>query len=445
MGAVDVAGAAAAFGFDGALAPGLHFADQHVEAVVRPDPKETARRAAAGLGALDGHYHLVEALAGLPLGEPVPWAELDRTAQRELAGAPPGVVAATATHVERLWRPAVQVVGVLAVTGDWRLGIQRAGLLGGHAPGGVVLLRRPRRPGPVLERAGRFGLGVAVPGARGGWELLRPPTPIHPVELGPRHWRFLEAAYAAWRRAADQAPPSPAAQRLRARRDLAAQQLAGAAAALGFAGQLVEGVRLAGTSCAATVLPDDAELARRAAAGLGALHPYRHYQLFEVLAVLPHAEPVAWDDLDADAHAELAGAPPGVIDRVGGTHVVRLWRPAVRVTGVLVLADRARQGLAQVSLFAAHAPRGLAAVRRPRPATLAAAAQLGIGVAAFDDRGGWRQLLAPAARHGRTLDGSHWRFLEAVAAALLRQQATAGHGRRGQPFPPDRPHHCGGR
>jgi hypothetical protein len=430
---VKIAAAAKALGFGGQVAAGLEFAGVRVDAVVQPDTQELARRAMAGLGVLDDHYHLVEALAALPLGKPVPWADLDLRSRLELDVAPPGVVQATSTHVERLWRPAVHVVGVLAVTSDWRQGINRVGLLGRHAPGGIALLRPPRLTGPLLARAGRFGLGVVTLDEHGRWELLRPATPIHRIDPGARHWRFLEAALAAWRRTS--APARPAAQQLAARRELANHEVAAAAAALGFQGHLAPEVHDAGTTCTAVAVPDEAELARRAAVGLGALHPSRHYQLFQVLAVLPLGEPVPWADLDPDARAELDVAPPGVVHATS-THVQRLWRPAVRVTGVLTVTDRTRQGLAQVSLFAAQAPRGLAAVRRPRPANLDLAARLGIGVVTLDDHGRWQRLLAPAARHGTTLDGIHWRFLEAVTAALLRQPP---HGDPARPPSPDQP------
>jgi hypothetical protein len=432
---VDATAAAAALGFGGEIAAGLRFAGVRVDALVRPDEQELTRRAMVSLGVLDDHYHLMEALAALPLGEPVPWTDLDLRGRLELDVAPPGVVRATSTHVERVWRPAVQVTGVIAVTSDWRQGIDRVGLLGGHAPGGIVLLRPPRRTGPLLARAGRFGLGVVALDQRGRWELLRPATPIHRIDPGARHWRFLEAAYAAWRQTTTSA--GPAAQRLAARRELANHDVAAAAAALGFQGHLVPDVHDAGTTCTAVAVLDDTELTRRAAAGLGALHPYRHYQLFQVLAVLPLGEPVPWADLDPDARGELEVAPPGVV-RATGTHVERLWRPAVQVTGVLAVTDRTRQGLAQVSLFAAQAPRGLAAVRRPRPANLELAARLGIGVVTLDEHGGWQRLLTPAARHGTTLDGIHWRFLEAVTAALLRQQP---HGDPTRPPSPDQPPH----
>jgi hypothetical protein len=232
-------------------------------------------------------------------------------------------------------------------------------------------------------------------------------------------------------------PPGAPALRFALRRWLAIGEVASAAAALGFEGDLVPDVHDVGSACTAVAVPDDAELTRRAATGLGALHPSRHYQLFQVLAVLPLGEPVPWADLDPDARGELDVAPPGVV-RATSTHVERLWRPAVQVTGVLVVTDRTRQGLAQVSLFAAQAPRGLVAVRRPRPVNLDLAARLGIGVVTLDEHGGWQRLLTPAARHGTTLDGSHWRFLEAVTAALLRQQL---HGDPIRPPSPDQPPH----
>jgi hypothetical protein len=187
-----------------------------------------------------------------------------------------------------------------------------------------------------------------------------------------------------------------------------------AAAAFGFAGELVADVRWAGACCTAAVLVDVEEVARRSATGLGVLHPYRHRRLFEVLFELPLGAPVRWADLDPVRATELDVAPAGVACRTPET-VERLWRPAVTVTGVLTIASSTTQGLHRVGILAAHAPRGLATRRRPRAAALERATRFGIGVAVPDGRTGWEVLVAPG-RNRLAPSARHWRFLELVYA-----------------------------
>jgi hypothetical protein len=447
MAAVNLTDAAALLGFDGQVVAGVRFVGVRVAAVVQPDHQEITRRAAAGLGILDAveDYDLVDALAGLPAQHPVPWAEVDLAARIELDCAPPGVVHATSTHVRRLWRPAVQVTGVLVVARDWQVGIYQAGAIPAEVPRALALLRHPRhRPGRLLQAAGQEGLGVLVD-EDGRWRrLLAPaaPLPATPATPAPplaaaQYWRFLDAAHDAYRAA----PPTPSrrSQQQAARRVRLLAGVDQAARTLGFHGHLVPDVRFAATGCTAVVTPDEAELTRRAAAGGGVLAPYRHYQLFEALAALPDGVAVRWADLEPGTATELDCAPSWVVHRTS-THVRRRWRPAVRVPGVLVASDRTMQALSQVSWFAPDAPRGLVALRRPRPATLAKAARFGIGVVAPTAADRWELLVAPSTAFLRSPGPRHWRFLEAVTAALLRQRHPAGsHGgyldAGGQPDP----------
>lgn len=184
------------------------------------------------------------------------------------------------------------------------------------------------------------------------------------------------------------------------------------AAAFGFAGELVPGIRWAGSDCTAVVRLDHAEIARREAAGLGVLEHARHYQLVEVLFELPLGIPVPWADLDPVRAAELDGAPAGVVCRTAEA-VERLWRPALTITGLLTIADNTRQGLRRVGILAPDAPRAVATRRRPRRATRARAEQLGIGVAVTDNEGRWQVLVAPH-RHLVSPGPRHWRLLELV-------------------------------
>jgi hypothetical protein len=421
MSGVDRAAAAVLLGLDEQLVD-MRLFGVRLTAVVQPDEREIRRRAPAGLGVLDdvAFFDLLEVLSGLPLGCPVPWAELDPDAQVELDCAPAGVVDVTPTHVRRVWQPAVKVTGLLAVARDWRVGLYQARLVAAELPSAVALTSWPRRPGAMLAAAHQAGVGVVAVGDDGRWRRLLPSAGGRPAGSCARRWQMLEAVYDAYR--TPRPPPDPRRRQRAARRARLLGRLPDAARVLGFDGQLVAGVRFAATTCTAVVTLDAAELARRAAAGLGALDPYRHHGLFEALAVLPAGIPVDRDELEPATAVELLGAPPGVVGW-SGRHVTRLWRPAVQVTGVLVASEQTMSGLSRASWFVADAPRGLVALRRPRPATLAKAARLGIGVVApCDGPGGWELLVPPAVDRQRALGPRHWRFLEAVTAALLRQQ-----------------------
>jgi hypothetical protein len=127
---------------------------------------------------------------------PVPWADLDPVRAAELDGAPAGVVCRTAETVERLWRPALTVTGLLTVANTTMQGLRRVGILAPDGPRGVATRQRPRQA--TRARAEQLGIGVAVAGGQGAWQVLQAPRP-HLVSPSPRHWRFLELVYALWR------------------------------------------------------------------------------------------------------------------------------------------------------------------------------------------------------------------------------------------------------
>jgi hypothetical protein len=193
--------AAAVLGFAGDLVPGVRFATSTVTAVVRFDLAEVARREHAGVGAVT-QYRLIEALAALPLEWPVPWADLDPIVAAVLDQGPPGIVRRTPRFVERVWRPAVAVTGVFTSATDWRRGLEAVGVFGPDAPRGLVLRVRPRDHDELLAAAERFGIGIVAPDCHGEWQRLVDPARVHAGDPGPRHWRFLEAVYAASLRSA---------------------------------------------------------------------------------------------------------------------------------------------------------------------------------------------------------------------------------------------------
>ena len=124
--------------------------------------------------------------------------------------------------------------------------------------------------------------------------------------------------------------------------------------------------------------------------------------------------PVPRDELDPVTIRLLGTAPPGVVEDTG-TAVIRRWRPAVTITGILLVTGRQwREGLQNVSLFAPDAPRGLVLRQPPRDeqAVREEAQQLGIGVIAPDANAGWQLLVEPLRDKTYDLGPRHWRLLE---------------------------------
>jgi hypothetical protein len=200
------------------------------------------------------------------------------------------------------------------------------------------------------------------------------------------------------------------------------RNVAGAVELLGFTGELVPDVQYAASTCAVVVQLDTEEVQRREAAGLGALASTgRHLRLLETLFDLPFDEPVPWSAISPLAQVELDCAPAGVLEH-GPHRVMRLWRPAVTVSGVVVVAhDNSRRGLRRVGLHA-WLPRGLVTMRRPRPSSMLPfeAAQFGIGLVVPQRPAGWELLLAPQAPRRRRFCLQQWQFLEEVYAAWRR-------------------------
>ncbi len=196
---MDETQAARLFGFGGELVPGVRFASVSVTAVARIDRAEVQRRQAVGLGAVTDH-ELSQVLAQLPLDWPVPCADLDPVTLRILAAAPAGIVELTATSVTRRWRPALTVTGVLLTSRDWQAGLRNVSLFAPDAPRGVLLTRPPHNVEAVTNRAREREIGVISADPVETWRMLVEPRHEPAYAPGPRHWRFLETTYLAWRR-----------------------------------------------------------------------------------------------------------------------------------------------------------------------------------------------------------------------------------------------------
>jgi hypothetical protein len=174
-------------------------------------------------------------------------------------------------------------------------------------------------------------------------------------------------------------------------------------------------VELFGRNTHVRIRVNDAELDRRAAAGVGAV---TEHAVLEVLASLPADEWFDWSMLLRREQRLLRAAPTGVIERDSAS-TRRLLRPALTVEDVVVNARDARVGLEAASRFAPYAQR---VVRLPAGAidevTMLDAALYGIGVVTGhgDDA---REIVAPAPFVVQRWGWAQWLFTEQVLKQLL--------------------------
>lgn len=173
-----------------------------VLAISNIDHDEARRRAAAGLGAVVDRP-LLETLGGLPLGEPIPWDDVDPLTQVELDSAPAGCVESNPHTVTRLLTavldPAMFVAGF-----DGIRSVRQISLFAADARRLLVGGRRPSSA--VTEVLRRCGIGFAV---RSGdkLDLIERPTACQ-IAPGPRRWFVQERLW-------DSSPQLMAAQALR--------------------------------------------------------------------------------------------------------------------------------------------------------------------------------------------------------------------------------------
>ncbi|WP_420158091.1 hypothetical protein [Nocardiopsis sp. CNT-189] len=161
----------------------------------RPDRAELRRRREAGqppilrLGAL-------EALMGLPLGEPVPEASLAGRERALLRTAPPGAVARDAGRVVRLAAVPLRVELAVATGPTWRAALARAARFAPFCARVALADRPPRDAASAAAEADYYGVGLAV---RDGSETvpLVPPEPFRPRRHSALKWKFAERVLAA--------------------------------------------------------------------------------------------------------------------------------------------------------------------------------------------------------------------------------------------------------
>jgi hypothetical protein len=176
------------------IAGGARVAGAAGDALVLPDPVEHERRTRAGLGGVTSLV-LLDTLMNLPLGMPVPAADLDVLARAHLARVPGGVIELREAQITRVLTPPLTVVAVLVRARDWRRGVTRASCFAPFAQR-VLLLDREPKP-ELLWEASVFGVGVWVDTADGAMREVCPPAPFVRRYWKPAGWRFAERAYAA--------------------------------------------------------------------------------------------------------------------------------------------------------------------------------------------------------------------------------------------------------
>lgn len=171
---------------------------------------EVARRISDGPapGALD--WRQLGALSLLPYGVPIPWIEVDRDTRLLIDGLPSGAVIASERHVERRWRPALELRAISSTSATPYPALDDISMFAAVAPRILTLTVAPRDAAVVAYRAAHHGVAVLVEIGDEVQMLAGPPS-IDKVRDDARRWEFAEIAYAALQDAATAAPPSMAA------------------------------------------------------------------------------------------------------------------------------------------------------------------------------------------------------------------------------------------
>ena len=178
--------------------------------------------------------------------------------------------------------------------------------------------------------------------------------------------------------------------------------------------QSAAGVMLLGVRVTAHAAVNLAEHHRREAAGMAAvIDPALLDRLLNLPAGVPVIDPAGW--------AEMAGQPPGILERdPDGVSVTRRLEAPLSIADVVVHAAAGRElrAVQDASLFAGFTRRWVAADRVP-DAVLLEAKLCGVGILAAGD-----QVVLPAAKPaGLTRDGWSWLLEEKVYRRWLGEHA----------------------
>ena len=180
--------------------------------------------------------------------------------------------------------------------------------------------------------------------------------------------------------------------------------------------QSAAGVMLLGVRVTAYADVNLAEHQRRAAAGMAAvIDPGLLDRLLDLPAGVPVIDPAGW--------AELAGQPPGILERDSdGVSITRRLESPLSIADVVVQAAAGRElrAVQDASLFAGFTRRWVAAGRVP-DAVLLEAKLCGVGILAAG-----AQVVLPAAEPtALTRNGWSWLLEEKVYRRWLGERARA--------------------
>ena len=190
--------------------------------------------------------------------------------------------------------------------------------------------------------------------------------------------------------------------------------------------QSAAGVMLLGVRVTAYADVNLAEHQRRAAAGMAAvIDPGLLDRLLDLPADVPVIDPAGW--------AELAGQPPGILERDSdGVSITRRLESPLSIADVVVQAAAGRElrAVQDASLFAGFTRRWVAADRVP-DAVLLEAKLWGVGILAAG-----HEVLLPAAKPvALTRDGWSWLLEEKVYRRWLRGRPGVRPGVRAEVKP----------
>ena len=180
---------AAAFGFEGLLLERVSLADRLVDVVVEIDEAECARREQAGVDGAD--RDVLRLMAVLPYREKISLNCLDAFTRALLAAKGQGFVRFDRVHVERIWKPALEIRGFLVVSSDWRNALRRVSLFAADAPRAVAYTGATKLT-DATRRAGQLGVGLAQ--VRREVEVLVQPE-RHLVVHDEIRWALLERLF----------------------------------------------------------------------------------------------------------------------------------------------------------------------------------------------------------------------------------------------------------
>lgn len=198
------------------------------------------------------------------------------------------------------------------------------------------------------------------------------------------------------------------------------------AQALDMPGEVVGPVVFAGETFFAVLTIEPEEVARRTSQHLDAV---TDRDVLDALAGLPLAHPVAWCDIGEWERLVLDAAAPGLVDERGGW-VVRTWRPAVQVNGVLVANSQWAPAVTAASWFWCDARRAAIVDRAPQPRTRAVREARHYGVGLVVDDSTHVDVLALPEPVSVVPDARHWRFLETCYAAWMAGQMSTSQAER---------------